>query len=186
MILIVGLGNPTIRYQNTRHNFGFMVLDEFLSNHKTTFIDKSKFQGGVYKSDDFIALKPQTYMNLSGQSVSVVKNFYKIQRVIVLHDDLDIPLGSVRFKVGGSSGGHNGLKSIDSLIGNGYERVRLGIGKPEHKSQVSDFVLENFSAVQLACVEKVITHSVKALDALLISSIEEVNAKFTCKKGLCI
>ncbi len=186
MILIVGLGNPTKRYQNTRHNFGFMVLDNFLQNHKTTSLEKPKFKGIVYKSDDFIALKPQTYMNLSGESVAAVKNFYKIERVVVLHDDLDIPLGSVRFKIGGSSGGHNGIKSIDSFIGNEYERVRLGIGKPQHKNQVINFVLEDFSLDELSCVKKVISHSTEALQMLISNPLNEVNAKFTCKKSLCV
>lgn len=185
MILFVGLGNPTQTYQNTRHNFGFMVLDEFLKNHKTTFIHKSKFKGLVYKSNSFIALKPQTYMNLSGESVVEVKNFYKLKRVVVLHDDLDIPLGSIRFKIGGSSGGHNGLKSIDNFIGNGYERVRLGIGKPEYKGEVINYVLEDFYLEESLCVSKVISHCVEALNMLIDTSLHEVNAKFTSKKGIC-
>lgn len=185
MILFVGLGNPTQAYQNTRHNFGFMVLDEFLKNHKTTLIDKSKFKGLLYKSDNFLALKPQTYMNLSGQSVEAVKNFYKIERVVVLHDDLDIPLGSIRFKIGGSSGGHNGLKSIDAHIGSEYERVRLGIGKPMFKSQVVDFVLQDFTPDESECMQKVLLHVSTAMEKLISESLHEVNAKFTSKKGIC-
>lgn len=186
MILFVGLGNPTSEYQNTRHNFGFMVLDEFISNHETTFINKPKFKGELYKSKSLLFLKPMTYMNLSGQSVKAVCEFYKINRVIVCHDDLDLPLGSIRFKLGGSSGGHNGLKSIDECIGREYERVRLGIGKPKMRYEVTNYVLQNFEENEKECVNKVIKHSVKALEMFKTNSLEEITQKFTCKKGLCI
>lgn len=185
MILFVGLGNPTIAYQNTRHNFGFMVIDEFLTRHKSTFINKPKFQGLVYKSDNFIALKPTTYMNLSGISVRSVSEFYKIQKILVLHDDLDLPLGSVRFKFAGSSGGHNGLKSIDSHVGSEYIRIRLGIGKPLVKNEVVKYVLEDFKIEEKPCVQKVLSHASNALEMFLTSDLEEVTKKFTCKKGLC-
>ncbi|PID48191.1 MAG: aminoacyl-tRNA hydrolase [Proteobacteria bacterium] len=185
MILFVGLGNPTDAYQNTRHNFGFMVLDEFITHHETSFINKPKFKGFLFKSNSFFALKPSTYMNLSGESVVAVRDFYKIDKIIVLHDDLDLPLGSIRFKKGGSSGGHNGLKSIDSLIGTDYIRVRLGIGKPQNKGEVTSYVLQDFKKQEQECVKKVIDQACKALEMFLHSSLDGVMAKFTSKKGLC-
>ncbi len=183
MILFVGLGNPTAEYQNTRHNFGFMVLDEFIKAHETTLINKPKFKGELYKTNSYLFLKPLTYMNNSGQSVGAVCDFYKPHRVIVLHDDLDLPLGSVRFKTGGSSGGHNGLKSIDEYIGKEYERVRLGIGKPKHKHDVINFVLQRFEKDEQEWVDGATKHCLKALELLKTASIEEVTQKYSKKQG---
>ncbi len=185
MILFVGLGNPTDAYLNTRHNFGFMVIDEFISRHETSLINKPKFKGSLFKSSKFLALKPTTFMNLSGESVSAVRDFYKIDKIVVLHDDLDLPLGSVRFKIGGSSGGHNGLKSIDAHIGTEYIRVRLGIGKPAQKEKVIKYVLEDFTKDESECLQKVILHVSKSLDAFLKYDFTKVRDDFTCKKGLC-
>lgn len=185
MILFVGLGNPTNQYQNTRHNFGFMVLDELIKSHETTSISKPKFKGELFKSNSSLFLKPTTYMNLSGESVVAVSEFYKPEKIIVLHDDLDIPLGSIRFKNGGSSGGHNGLKSIDEHIGNEYDRVRLGIGKPAIKQMVVKYVLENFTSDELPCVQKVIAHVSEAMQEYKTKPLNDVIGKFTCKKGIC-
>ncbi len=184
MLLFVGLGNPTDKYKNTRHNFGFMVIDEFIKNHETTFTNKPKFQGELYKSRDFLALKPSTYMNLSGKSVQAVKDFYKIDDIVVIHDDLDLALGAVRLKIGGSSGGHNGLKSIDAHIGAEYIRLRLGIGKPKYKSEVIDFVLQDFLADEQVCVNKVIKHASKALESMLKNDFETTRNRFSTKR-LC-
>ncbi len=186
MILFVGLGNPTSEYQNTRHNLGFMVLDEFIKAHETTLINKPKCQGELYKSGSFLFLKPLTYMNNSGISVKAVSDFYKPSRVIVIHDDLDLALGAVRFKKGGSSGGHNGLKSIDGLIGADYERVRLGIGKPKFKNDVINFVLQKFSEKEQKCVEEVIKYSQKALEEFKKSPLDKITQTYTRKKGLCL
>ncbi len=185
MMLFVGLGNPTEQYQNTRHNFGFMTLDEFISSHETTLINKPKFKGELYKSSSYLFLKPQTYMNNSGISVKAVCDFYKPTRVVVLHDDLDLPLGSIRFKKGGSSGGHNGLKSIDSFIGNDYERVRLGIGKPKFKNDVINFVLQKFSDEELSCVQQTIQYTQKALHEFKKSPLEQIAQTYTRKKTEC-
>lgn len=144
-MLIVGLGNPGPAYERTRHNIGFRVVDELNRRHKGQNISKSSFEGELFKISGHLLLKPTTYMNLSGKSILAVKNFYKVDEVIVIHDDLDLPFGALRFKSGGGHGGHNGLKSADSSIGNDYVRVRMGIGKPQYKSQVADFVLSVFS-----------------------------------------
>ena len=126
-------------------------------------------------------LKPLTYMNLSGKSILAVKNFYKIDDVIVIHDDLDLPFGALRFKVGGGHGGHNGLKSADASIGNGYTRVRMGIGKPEHKSQVADFVLSPFSDAEQSHIQEWIGKSADAVERLLKESCSDVASKCSLK-----
>ena len=120
MTLIVGLGNPGKEYAQTRHNIGFMVLDAIAAKYSKTEISKTSFQGELFKSGSLLFLKPSTFMNLSGKSVQAVYNFYKVENVIVIHDDLDLAFGALRFKKGGGSGGHNGIKSIDEYIGANY------------------------------------------------------------------
>ncbi|WP_103599816.1 aminoacyl-tRNA hydrolase [Campylobacter concisus] len=180
MTLIAGLGNPGSKYENTRHNIGFMLIDLLKdSNYKD--VSSAKFQGEVFKFNDTILLKPTTFMNLSGQSVKVVKDFYKPDRIIVIHDDLDLSFGSVKFKKGGSSGGHNGIKSIDGLIGNDYERVRVGIG---HEGDAKNFVLGEFSDEEKKALDEILAYTKNAVCELLKSDINEISQKFTIKKGL--
>ena len=128
-------------------------------------------------------LKPLTFMNLSGRSILSVKNFYKIDEVIVIHDDLDLPFGALRFKSGGGHGGHNGLKSTDAAIGAEYIRVRMGIGKPEHKSQVADYVLHSFSPDEQTKLSEWIGVAADAAEMLLTENCSDVAAKCS-KKGL--
>jgi PTH1 family peptidyl-tRNA hydrolase len=166
MTLIVGLGNIGKEYENTRHNIGFIAIDKVLSNlDKYTTINKPIFKGQLFKSGDFLFLKPSTYMNLSGESVGVVKNFYKIENnnIIVIHDDLDLKLGALRFKKGGGNAGHNGLKSIDSHIGNDYNRFRIGIGRPEGEIKVVDYVLGKFKEEELETLSKTLENVEKAI-----------------------
>ena len=160
MYLLVGLGNYGIEYENTRHNFGFLLIDKIIARHKLTP------QGKKFKSDFFvgeiaenkvIALKPKTFMNLSGFAVLEAIKFYKIplQNIIIFHDDLDLAFAKIKYKIGGGDGGHNGLKSIDENIGKEYARIRLGIGRPEHlKYEISDYVLSKFTKDELEIVEK--------------------------------
>ena len=145
MFLIVGLGNIGDKYKNNRHNIGFRVVDALISNLNAIKQSYIIFEGELYKSSQILLLKPSTYMNLSGKSVSAVKNFYKIKDMLVIHDELDLPFGVIKFKFGGGSGGHNGLKSIDNLCGNKSYRMRYGIGKPSTKEQEIDWVLGDFS-----------------------------------------
>ena len=126
-------------------------------------------------------LKPTTFMNLSGRSILAVKNFYKIDEVIVVHDDLDLPFGALRFKSGGGHGGHNGLKSTDAAISSEYIRVRMGIGKPEHKSQVADYVLHPFSAEEEKKLADWIAKAADAVEMLLKHSCSDVAAKCSLK-----
>ncbi len=183
MTLFVGLGNPGSQYENTRHNIGFKVIDKLVSDLSARDISKTSFQGKLYRSANTLFLKPTTFMNLSGKSLQSVKNFFKIEldNVIVIHDDIDLPFGAVRFKKGGGHGGHNGLRSIDSNITKEYLRVRIGVGKPEHKSQVSDYVLHNFSNNEVKVLEQLIDHVAKACEAMLTEELNEVKSKYSLK-----
>ena len=147
--LIVGVGNPGSEYAQTRHNVAWMLLDHLPELHSSIW--KSKFKGlyaeGAFKSHKFFALKPQTFMNLSGESVQPMAAFFKVSpdKILVIHDELDIPFGQVHFKMGGGLAGHNGLKSIAACLGTDqFARMRVGIGRPVHGS-VSNWVLSPFS-----------------------------------------
>ncbi len=185
MILLVGLGNPGTEYQANRHNIGFMVIDQLVDELKAVNVTKSSFKGALYKTPHFYLLKPFTYMNLSGESVQAVKNYFKLDDVIVFHDELDIPLGSIRIKNGGSSGGHNGLKSLDAHIGADYDRIRLGIGRPEFKNDVTRHVLGNFSKEEIPCVQKVIAHAVEIAKESKVLDNKELIKKYVSKKSIC-
>ncbi|MDB2414481.1 aminoacyl-tRNA hydrolase [Rickettsiales bacterium] len=150
MFLIVGLGNPGTQYDNTRHNVGFMAVDEIV--HRFSFLGpKEKNRAQIYEGKigdhKIIAIKPMTFMNLSGTSVAEIVRFYKIpiENVIVFHDELDLPFKKIRVKIGGGAGGHNGIKDIDARIGKDYKRVRIGIDHPGDKDKVSGYVLKPFS-----------------------------------------
>jgi PTH1 family peptidyl-tRNA hydrolase len=185
VILLVGLGNPGTEYQANRHNIGFMVIDQLVDDLKAINVTKSSFKGALYKTPHFYLLKPFTYMNLSGESVQAVKNYFKLDDVIVFHDELDIPLGSIRIKNGGSSGGHNGLKSLDAHIGVDYDRVRLGIGRPDLKSDVTKHVLGNFSKEEMPCVQKVLERAVEIAKESKALDNKALIKKYVSKKSIC-
>jgi len=178
MKLIVGLGNPGKKYELNRHNVGFLAVDYLINEFKASQIS-SKFKGELFKSNEFLFLKPTTFMNLSGESVRLVKDFYKIpnENIIVIHDDIDLKVGALRFKKGGSSGGHNGLKSIDKHIGNDYYRVRVGVGRPERKEEVVNYVLSDFTKDELECIKKNFETIKKA-----VSEIEKAASKYSKKE----
>ncbi|WP_019903214.1 aminoacyl-tRNA hydrolase [Methylobacterium sp. 77] len=158
MRLIVGLGNPGARYAGNRHNIGFLALDEIARVHRAGPW-RRKFQGDVSEAtlgtERVVLLKPQTFMNESGRSVSEAQRFYKIALadVIVLHDELDLAPAKLRVKIGGGNAGHNGLRSITAQCGNEYRRVRLGIGHPGDKALVHAYVLNDFGKGERAWVE---------------------------------
>ena len=183
MYLIVGLGNIGEKYQYTRHNVGFLVVDEMTKNLQTSNVNNSNFQSTLLKSGYNLFAKPTTYMNNSGLAVHSIKEYYKIdlENIIVIHDDLDLPFGTVKFKIGGGHGGHNGLKSIDACIGKEYIRVRVGIGKPQDKAEVANYVLSNFSKEELNRLKDIIPHIIKAIDALKSEDIDFVKTKFSMK-----
>ncbi len=149
MRLLVGLGNPGKDYRLNRHNIGFMALD-IIAGRYNLAPWRSRFQAEVSEGivgDRIIALKPTTYMNRSGQAVGEATRFYKIapENVIVIYDEIELAPGKVKVKLGGGSAGHNGIKSLDEHIGKNYWRVRLGVGRPETKEQVTNHVLDNFA-----------------------------------------
>jgi PTH1 family peptidyl-tRNA hydrolase len=181
-MLIVGLGNPGPTYESTRHNIGFMVIDELVRRHNAQKLSSSSFNGELFKFSNHFLLKPLTFMNLSGNSIVAVKKFYKIDEVVVIHDDLDLPFGTLRFKHGGGHGGHNGLRSTDENISREYTRIRLGIGKPEHKGEVSSYVLGEFNPKEKQHIDDWIDTTCKAVEYLLDNSLEDVSSKYTIKK----
>lgn len=149
MKLITGLGNPGAKYANNRHNIGFMALDRIAADHGFSAW-RSKFQGqiaeGHFGSEKVMLLKPETFMNLSGQAVGEAMRYLKLlsKDVIVFHDEIDLAPGKVRLKTGGGHAGHNGLRSIHGHIGPDYDRVRMGVGHPGHKDAVPGYVLRDF------------------------------------------
>lgn len=171
MILVVGLGNPGSEYSQNRHNIGFMAADELVRRHSFGPW-RTKFQGMMAEGNvdgiKVLALKPMTYMNLSGQSVAAAARFLKIpvEDVVVIHDELDVAPGRVKVKRGGGAGGHNGLKSIDAHLGQNYRRVRLGIGHPGDKDRVSGYVLADFAKAE-TWVTPLIDSVAEALPKLL-------------------
>jgi peptidyl-tRNA hydrolase, PTH1 family len=149
MRLVVGLGNPGSRYAGNRHNVGFMAIDAIARRHRISGF-RSRFKGeiadGPIGGERRLLLKPQTFMNDSGQSVAETTRFYKIApaEIVVIHDEIDLRPGKLRVKRGGGNAGHNGLRSIDALLGPDYWRVRIGVGHPGVKELVQPYVLQNF------------------------------------------
>ncbi len=172
MYIVVGLGNPDKEYQGTRHNVGFMAADEIFRRFSFSEFRK-KAQGlvaeGSIAGEKVLLVKPQTYMNLSGNCVGELVNFYKLsaQNVIVIHDDMDLNVGVIKAKCGGSAGGHNGLKSIDSHITNAYGRIRIGVGRPAEKGQVVDWVLSGFSKSDKEKIDAAIDLVVQNIDIFI-------------------
>lgn len=161
MLLLVGLGNPGARYAGNRHNIGFMAADLIVRRHGFSPWRK-RFQGeaaeGTLAGERALVLKPQTFMNHSGQSVGEAMNFYKLtpDDVVVLYDEIDLAPGKVKVKKGGGAAGHNGIRSIDAHIGPDFWRVRLGVGHPGDKARVHGHVLSDFSKADDAWLEKLL------------------------------
>ncbi|MGL6064418.1 MAG: aminoacyl-tRNA hydrolase [Fusobacteriaceae bacterium] len=187
MKLIVGLGNPGKKYEKTRHNIGFSIVED-LGKELGVKDYKDKFQGHVaeinYNGEKVLILKPQTYMNLSGESVISIMNFYKLtfEDIIVVYDDMDLPLGKLRIKDKGSSGGHNGIKSIISYIGENFLRLKCGIGKPIQKDANINFVTSSFTKEEQSLVNEMSNLSVLCLiDLLKEISLEKIMQKYNKK-----
>ena len=217
MKLIVALGNPTPKYAKTRHNVGFMALDFFIQNASDSqifnaqsrdFAINAKFNAEILKCENVIFAKPQTFMNASGEAVKRIADFYKISDIAVLHDDLDLSLGAVRFKFGGGNAGHNGLKSIDSLVSDKYLRIRIGIGTPKNKADLGvdssanplsanqssanresikatilDFVLGDFSDDEMKILRPTFEIVANALSAFINgANLQDLQNAYTKKK----
>ena len=169
MKLVVGLGNPGEEYKNTRHNLGFMVMDEL----GLKWEDSKRFKSLIAKTENLIFVKPQTYMNNSGQAISAAAEYFKInpENIIIVYDELDLPLGKVRIRKGGSAAGHHGVESvIEALRADQFQRVRLGIGPANGSPE--KFVLEPFLSSEKLKVKKMIQEAVSAIDNMIISPLD--------------
>ncbi len=172
MLALVGLGNPKEKHNNNRHNVGFMAIDHIVENHELGPF-KTKFQSKIIIKTLYdipvILFKPQTFMNLSGQSLNDLINFYKLntENIIIFHDDLDLKFGTIKAKIGGGNGGHNGLKNIDSHIGNNYKRIRIGIGHPGDKNIVNKYVLSDFTKQENNIITKILNLISKNLETII-------------------
>ena len=179
MLLFSGLGNPGQKFKHNRHNVGFILIDEI--SNKCEF--KKKFKGlfgenqiGQIKS---YFLKPMTFMNLSGESLLEIKRFFKLknENIFIIHDDLDLEIGKVKVKNGGSNAGHNGLESISSKIGNDYNRLRIGIGQPGQEDLVDKYVLSNFKSDEYDLILKTITSVKDNINVLIDKKFDEFSSK---------
>lgn len=184
MKLIVGLGNPGAKYEDTRHNIGFKVID-VLSYMMDIPLNKTKFNGlfgqGQYRGEKVILLKPLTYMNLSGESVGPLVDYFDIDidDVIIVYDDLDLPVGKLRIRKKGSAGGHNGMKSIIyHLRSDSFKRIRIGVGRPNGRKPIVDYVLEDFPKEEYDTMTQVVKDAAKACDSWLDTPFEQVMNQF--------
>ena len=184
MFLIVGLGNPENDYANTRHNMGVNVINE-LSKKYNIDVNKSKFKGlfgnGVVNGEKVILLKPQTFMNLSGESVKEVMDFYKItsDEIIVIYDDIDLDPGVIRIRKSGGPGTHNGMKSVVHFVGNqDFARVRVGIGKPIEHENLIEYVIGAIPDSAKEELEKGVKLAADAVDVILKQNIDVAMNKF--------
>lgn len=175
MKLIVGLGNPGDEYKNSRHNLGFMVLDNYVSSimYQVLWEDNKKLKSQIIKTDKAIFVKPKTFMNNSGEAVKLLTTYYKLPTtdLIVVYDELDLPLGKIRARTGGGAAGHHGVESVIEILGTDqFKRIRLGIGPA--KGSPEKFVLEPFMPSEKTKVKKMIQEAVSAIDNFVISPLD--------------
>ncbi len=185
MFLIVGLGNYPKEYELTRHNIGFMAIDNFAKKYSADFKTETKFKADIasvnFDGDKVLLVKPLTFMNLSGEAVQKVAAFYKIdvKNILVVFDDISLDLGKFRFRSNGSDGGHNGIKSIIGMLSSDkFPRLKLGIGPQPSFMKSESFVLQNFSQEQMHLLNKVVLTSVEAIEDYLKSGINEAQNKY--------
>lgn len=187
MKIIAGLGNPGDQYRMTRHNMGFLVLDA-LAEDTGIAVQKKKFEAllgdGRIGNERVLLVKPQTFMNLSGQSIRQAADFYQKtpEEIIVVHDDLDLPFGTVRIKVGGGDGGHKGIRSLMDHLGGAFTRVRLGIGKPSFKDDTEHYVLQTFPKADLETLAEVVRKACEAVREILDSGVRPAMNRFNTRE----
>jgi len=186
--VIVGLGNPGAKYTETRHNAGFWFVEEVARKYAGTFRNEKKFFGDVAKiaveGKEFWLLRPETFMNRSGQSVKALMSFYRIDadQLLVAHDEIDLPPGTAKLKTGGGHGGHNGLRDIINQLGTkDFHRLRIGVGHPGSKDQVVDFVLHNPSRAERDLIDRDIDDAVSVLPELASGALEKAMQKLHSK-----
>ena len=186
MLLFVGLGNPNPNNSNNRHNVGFFVIDAINQKFKLSK-QKPKFKGllttGKIDEQKVFAIKPLTFMNSSGTCIKELIEYFKInvKDVFVFHDDMDINIGKVKAKFGGSSAGHNGIESIDKSIGKNYSRIRIGIGRPDKNSTGAEHVLDNFSTDEKGNVEEVTNNIINSMSILMGKDLDLFSSKINQK-----
>ena len=188
MYIIVGLGNPGKEYENTRHNMGFMLIDKLAQKYNisvNSLQHKAHVGKGMINSDKVILAKPLTYMNLSGESVRALCDYYKVDpenELIIISDDIDLPVSYIRVRPKGSAGGHNGLKNIILNLGtDNFTRIRVGVGgKPEH-TDLADHVLGHFSKDDKAKIEEGLDDALKAVETILSDSVDKAMNTFNKK-----
>lgn len=188
MFLIVGLGNPGTQYARTRHNAGWFVIDELARRHSIELVKKNadyKVGTGTLGEHKIALVKPQTFMNLSGRAVASLKNFYRIEldHILIISDDLNLPLGRLRFRGGGSDGGHNGLKSVAQMLGTkDYPRLRFGVGEPpseeRRESGTAGFVLRPFSAGEWTSVEEATRRAAEGVECFVREGLQTAMNRF--------
>jgi len=188
MWLLVGLGNPGRKYQNTRHNVGFMVVKELSGRWGIDPTSKKQLGAmvgdGSVKFQRCLTVQPQSFMNRSGQPVASLAGYFKtgVEQIVVMHDDLDLPYGTVRCKVGGGHGGHNGLRDISKHIGQEYLRVRVGIGRPPNGWDTADWVLGRWSTDEQQGLPTVLATASDAVESILSDGVVEAMNRFNVRE----
>ncbi|MGN1392926.1 MAG: aminoacyl-tRNA hydrolase [Succinivibrionaceae bacterium] len=189
--LIAGLGNPGTEYEHSRHNIGFDLLSEIANKYKIILRNDSKYNAiigkGYIKDNEIKVIFPQTYMNKSGESVGPYANFFKYtpDEILVIHDELDLPPGTAKLKLGGGHGGHNGLKSIIASLGNNanFHRLRVGIGKPNTREEMINFVLGNPPVSERMLIEKAMDEALACIDLIFSQNIAKATNRLNSFKA---
>ena len=189
LALIVGLGNPGRQYARTRHNAGFMVVERLANRWRASLAAKLKFHARLASLDrdgrKVLLCQPETFMNASGEAVRAVASFYQLEaeRILVVVDDADLPLGEIRLRAGGSSGGHHGLESIEQHLGTrDFPRLRVGIGREESATrEITDYVLSQFTGAETELVEKVLTRACDQIECWVSNGISQAMNQFNGK-----
>ncbi len=189
MKIIVGLGNPGISYRMTRHNIGFLAVDRLAKVNRTpirTKRFKSLFGTDRIDTEQVVFVKPLTFMNRSGEAVRGVADFFHltVEDLIVIHDDLDLPFGRLRFKQRGGDGGHQGVRSvIERMGGNNFLRLKIGIGRPPEGMEPADYVLETFDKDEQSQLDRILDHAAEAVRVMLLEGLEKAMNRFQKKKS---
>ena len=188
VFLIVGLGNPGAEYARTRHNAGFLLVEKLAAMWKSDWANERKFTARMAKAERngkrVLLCEPQTFMNLSGESVGAVKDFYQLPagQVMVAVDDADLPFGEIRLRPGGSSGGHHGLESIEQHLGSReFARLRIGIGRKDSARQITNYVLGKFEAAETDLLEKILSRAAGQVDCWLTEGLPKAMSLFNGK-----
>lgn len=191
MFIIAGLGNPTKEYDNTRHNIGFAAIDALADKYNISVMDiknKALTGKGVINGQKVILVKPLTFMNLSGESIRPLADYYKIDvetQLIVISDDISLPPGQIRVRKKGSAGGHNGLKNIIKNLGSeGFQRIRIGVGEKPKGYDLADYVLGHFSKEEKPLMEEGVEKAVKAAEIMLTGDVDQAMNEFNRKVSM--